>query len=258
MAHALEGEVDAVRADRPHGLGGVDVGSGGDEVSGAELARRRLLRRVGVDGDDRPAARQRQALEHVEADAADADDQGRLADARLGPVEHGAGAGEHGAADERGRRQRHLGIDDHRLGLVDDRVLGEHAGVGELERLLAAHGERARQLAGRVAAVGGLAAVARVALAAVAQGGEHHVVAHLHLGDGVAHLLHHAGALVAEDHRGRERDGAVDHAHVGVAEAGGVDAHPDLVGADVAHLHVVSDLELPGPHDRLHRFSPST
>ena len=31
--------------------------------------------------------------------------------------------------------ERHVVVDHDGLGLVDDRVLGEHAGVGELERL---------------------------------------------------------------------------------------------------------------------------
>ena len=53
MADALEGVVDAVRADLLDRLDRVDVGPGGDEVGGAELAGGRLLRRVGVDGDDR-------------------------------------------------------------------------------------------------------------------------------------------------------------------------------------------------------------
>ena len=62
--------------------------------------------------------------------------------------------------------------------VAHDGALGEHAGVGELERLLAADGERAGQAAEGVAAVGRLAAVAGVALAAVAERGEHDVVAH--------------------------------------------------------------------------------
>ena len=202
------------------------------------------------------ASERREALDDVEADAADADHHGRLAVGRLRPVEHRADAGEHAAADEAGRRERHVGIDHDRLGLGDDGVLGEHPGVGELERLVAADRERRPHLAERLAAVGRLAAVARGALAAVAERGEHDVVAHLHLGDGVAHLLDHPGALVAEHDRRGERDGAVDHAHVAVAQAGRVDAHLHLVRARRAHLHVVANLERAGPDDRLHRGLP--
>ena len=36
-----------------------------------------------------------------------------------------------------------------------------------------------------------------------------------------------------------------DHAHVAVAQPGGVDAHPHLVGPQVAHLDVVANLQLP-------------
>ena len=109
------------------------------------------------------------------------------------------------------------------------------------------------QLAHRVAAVGGLAAVAGVAHAAAAERGEHDVVAHLHLAHGVADLLHHASALVAEHDRRGERDGAVEHRDVGVAQAGVDDAHHHLVGARAAHLDVVTDLELAGPDEAPHR-----
>ena len=104
------------------------------------------------------------------------------------------------------------------------------------------------ELAHRVAAVGRLTAVARVAQPAAAERGEHDVVADLDLADGVTHLLHHAGALVAEHDRGGERDRAVEHRHVGVAQAGVDDPHHDLVGSRRAHLDVVADLELAGPH----------
>ena len=76
-----------------------------------------------------------QALDDVEADAADADHHGGLAVGRLGPVEHRADAGEHRAADEAGRGERHVRVDHDGLRLLHDGVLGEHAGVGELERL---------------------------------------------------------------------------------------------------------------------------
>ena len=89
-ADALEHVVDAVRADLLDRLDQVDVGPGGDEVGRAELPGERLLGRVGVDRDDRQRVGQRQALDHVEADAADADDHGRLAVGHLGPVEHRA------------------------------------------------------------------------------------------------------------------------------------------------------------------------
>ena len=54
------------------------------------------------------------------------------------------------------------------------------------------------QAAEGVAAVRRLAAVAGGAAPAVAERGEHDVVADLHLGDGAADLLDDAGALVAE------------------------------------------------------------
>ena len=138
------------------------------------------------------------------------------------------------------------------LALGDDGPLREHPRVGELERLLAADRERAAQLAHRVAAVGRLTAVARVAQPAAAERGEHDVVAHLHLADGVADLLDHTRALVPE-HDGRgERDGAVEHRHVGVAEPGVDDPHHDLMGPWAAHLDVVPDLQLSRPDEPAH------
>ena len=184
-----------------------------------------------------------------------------------GPVEHRAGAGDHRAADEAGGAERHLGVDDHGLGLGDHHLLGEHAGVGEAERLLAAHGERPAEAAHRVAAVGGLAPVAGRAAPAVAERGEHDVVADLHLGDRVAHLLDDARALVAEHDRRGERDRAVDHRHVAVAQPGVGDADPHLVpGRGVARTATssrtsscpVQTMPSHGSLDRLAPLSPAT
>src|SRR5690606_27609588 len=68
--------------------------------------------------------------------------------------------------------------------------------------------------------------------------------------------LDDARALVAEDDRRRERNRAVDHRDVAVAQPGVVDAHPDLVRARVAHLDVVPHLQLAGPDDALHGRLP--
>ncbi len=148
-------------------------------------------------------------------------------------------------------------VDHDRLGVAHDGALGEHAGVGELERLLAADGERPGQAAEGVAAVGRLAAVAGVALAAVAEGREHDVVADGDLAHADADGLDDAGALVAEHDRRRERDRAVEHRDVGVAEPGALDADDDLAGPGlgVAQLDVVADLQLAGPDEAPHRAS---
>ena len=77
------------------------------------------------------------------------------------------------------------------------------------------------------------------------------------LRDAGADRLDDAGALVAEHDRRRERDGAVDHRHVAVAQPGPLDAHDDLAGPGlgVAQLDVVADLELAGPHEPPHRVA---
>ncbi len=70
-----------------------------------------------------------------------------------------------------------------------------------------------------------------------------------------ADLLDDAGALVTHHDRRRERDRAVEHRDVAVAQAGVVDADLDLVRPRPAHLDVVADLELARPDDRSHRRS---
>ena len=91
--------------ERPVHRRNVSVG-GGDEVGRAELAGQRLLLGQKIDGDDAPGAGDAGALDHVQADAADAEHGDRLARLDVGPVERGADAGQHAAADEAGRAER--------------------------------------------------------------------------------------------------------------------------------------------------------
>ena len=208
---------------------------------------------------DRAAVGDGQTLQDVEPDAPDADHQRRLSGPGTGPVQHCACAGEHSAADEAGRGERHLGVDNHGLGLFDHGGLGEDPSIGELERLLSPHRERGAEATSGVTAMGGLTAVTGIALAAVAQGGEDDVVTHLHLADGSTDLFDHSRPLVAEHGRGRERDRAVDHRDVAVTQPGGVNPNSHLVGTQVPHLYVVSHLERTGPDNCFHRrVIPST
>ena len=153
---------------------------GVDEVGGPELLGQRFLLRVGVDRDDRQRVGQRGTLDDVEADAADADHRDALAVGDLGPVEHGADAGDDATAEQRGDLEGHVLVDRHGLAGLHDGLLGERADVGELEHLAIALAERRRHLADRLAAVRGLAALARRARTAVAERRDHHVVADLH------------------------------------------------------------------------------
>ena len=77
------------------------------------------------------------------------------------------------------------------------------------------------------------------------------------LGDRRADLGDDADALVAEHHRRRERDRAVDHRHVAVAHAGRLDVDPHLVGPEVAHRQVGDDAQAAlVEHDPLHSTPP--
>jgi hypothetical protein len=245
--------VGAVREQLLHRRRRVVGGAGVDEVRGAEAERLGLLGGVHVDGHDPASCGDGRSLEHVEADAAGADDHDGLAGLDLRPVEHGADPGDHAAAHEAGARERDLVGDDDGLVLEDDGLLAEHAGVGELERLVAPDRERTAEAAHGVAAVGGLTPVARRARAAVPERGEHDVVA---LGDAahaVGDLDHDAGTLVPEHDGSGERDVAVHDRDVGVAEPGGFDAHPHLAAAQAPQLDVVADLELTGPDQAVQR-----
>jgi hypothetical protein len=57
-----------------------------------EALGHRLLRRVDVDADDHVGTREPQPLDHVEPDAAEAEDRGRRPDLHLRGVDHGADA----------------------------------------------------------------------------------------------------------------------------------------------------------------------
>jgi hypothetical protein len=147
-------------------------------------------------------------------------------------------------------------VDDDTLGLPDHGALAEHAGIGELEGVGSADPEPARPGAPayRAPAVGGPALVTGGALAAVPQGGEHHVVPGLDGGDRRPDLLHDPGPLVAQDDGRREGDGAVDDGDVAVAQARPHDAHLHLPVPRGADLDVVVDLELSRPDDSPHLY----
>jgi hypothetical protein len=256
VADALEREVDAVGADLLDGGDGVEaLGRGIEEVGGPELAGQRLLGRVGVDGDDRQRVGQRERLDDVEADAADADDHRALAVADLGPVEHRAHPGDDAAAEQRRHLEGHIVGDLDRLAGLDLRDLGEHAEVGELEGLAPVEQERSRQPAHRGAAVRRLAGIAGRARPAVAERREDHVIADRHARDGGARFDDDAGSLMTQHDRCGERDRPVDHAHVAVAHTGGLDADAHLVGTQLPELEAGDDLQLPVlVDDALHRW----
>src|ERR687897_176550 len=69
---------------------------------------------------------------------------------------------------------------------------------------------------------------------------ERHMVAGGHVRDALPHRLDHAGALVAEHHRhAAGAEVAVGEVQVGVADAGGGDAHEQLAGARRVELELL-------------------
>ena len=156
---ALERVVDAERAHLPDGRIGVDLG-GVHEVSGTERAGQPLLVGIGVAGEDRVRPRDGGGLEHVEADAANADNGDALARRHLGPVEHCSGTGQDPTPDERGGRHRYLLGDSDRLVGLDDDAFAERRDVGEVVVGFAIERERGATRTERGAAHGGPPAVA--------------------------------------------------------------------------------------------------
>ena len=265
VADAVEGPGDpAEREERPGGRLAVGrhelahgrrrvAGAGVDEVGGAELPPQRLLGRHGVDRHDPRGARDAQALNHVQAHAADAEDRRRVARLHLGPVQDGADAGQHAAADEAGRRERDVLGDADRLHLADDRDLREDRSCGEVRRRLALEGEGRRDVAERALAPRRVPRPAGAAGAAAGQGGDHHVIARLHGPHGIADGFHDAGAFVAEHGGSREGDRAVDHRQVGVAHPRRLHADLHFVRPGTPHLELVGDLDsLSGVDDASH------
>ena len=175
--------VDAVRADLLDRLDEVEVGAvGADEVRRAELAGERLLGRVGVDRDDRQARRRARApwitLRPMPPTPITTTDWPWVTLARLNTAPTPVSTPQPMSEAEVNGTSSGIGIGGRGL---DDRLLDEDRRVGELERLLAVDGERPGELAEARAAERRLAAVARGAVAAVAERRQHDVVADLHV-----------------------------------------------------------------------------
>src|SRR3984957_19938028 len=96
-----------------------------DGVGGAEGERGAALELHRVDRDDIARAGDGRALDRVDADAADAVDDGGVAGADLARVHRRADAGGHAAADQRDDLEREVVLD------LDRRVLGDHGVLRE-------------------------------------------------------------------------------------------------------------------------------
>ena len=196
-----------------------------------------LLGVVDVDADDHVGAGELQALDHVEADAAQAEDDGGGARFHLGGVDDGANAGRDAAADVADLVEGRGGVD---LGHRDFRqhgVVREGRAAHVVVNLLALVGEARGAVRHQALALGGadggaqvgLARQAGRALAAFRRVERDDVVALLHRGDAGSDIDNDARALMAEDRREqalgvRAREGEL----VGVADAGGLDLDQDF------------------------------
>ena len=138
---------------------------------------------------------------------------------------HGADAGEHGAAEQRGDVERQRRVDLHGRARGDDDVLGERRHAEVVVRATrpppvapAAARPRAACPAAFAAAPGSHSAGAPVAARPAAPAGgderEHDVVADLRSRRPPADLDDLAGGLVAERHRHHARPRAVDHRQI--------------------------------------------
>src|SRR5260221_7244534 len=221
-----------------------------DEVGHSELAAPIFTGGVDVDADDDDSADQPRALDDVETNSAEPEHDHARAWLDLRGLDHRADPGGDAAADVAGRLERRVLAD------LRHRDFGQH---GEVRKSRAAHVmvdrlALVREAAGTVGhhalALGradrgaevGLAAEARLTLAAFGRVQRDDVVARLDAGDARPDLAHDARTLMAEDRR--EQPFAVEPVErvgIGMADAGRHDLDQDFAGLgpieiDLDHL----------------------
>ena len=219
-------------------------------MRGAELARQCQLLRREVDRDDRVRLAHARAEQRGEADATEADDRDAAMQRQVGGVDHGAGAGDHGAAEHGRMGEVEAAVDPHHRVARHGRIFGErrdaevmvHVGTRAMQATRAADQRAGRVGGGARLAERGPARFARAAVPAARHERRDDVVADLQVGDARAELLDDARALVAEHHRQRPRPVAVDHREVGMAEADRAHLQQHLARARRVELDV-GDLE---------------
>src|SRR5262245_16455188 len=202
------------------------------EMRHAELLAERLALRVDVDADDLVGAGHPRALDHVEADPAEAEHDDVRARLDLRRVDHRADAGRHAAADVADLLERRVLADFRERDLRQHRVVRERRAAHVVVHHLAAdrlpagpvwHHALALRRTDRGAEVR-LARRAGLALAALRRVERDDVVALLERPDARAHVHDDARAFVAKDD-GKEafrvRAGAREL--IRVADAGGPD-----------------------------------
>ncbi|MQY39906.1 hypothetical protein SRB17_79340 [Streptomyces sp. RB17] len=208
-----------------------------DGVGGAQLLGDGEAFGEPVHGDD-PRSRGEGGGHHRgQAHGSGAEDHERAARPGFEDFPHGTDPGLHTAAERGDALERHIRVDLHQAAPVHQRAFGEG---GLAEEVPAERAAVAADGAGSVGAPaadevqrepgGAVRGVSVSAVAAVAAGGEgqHDVVAGFDAGHVRAYGLHDTGSFVAEDARQREGQSAARHGEVGVAQAGGDQAHEGL------------------------------
>src|SRR5271157_4925953 len=228
---AAPSHVDEIGDEIPAGLLRID------EMRHAESLAPGLLAVVDVDADDHVGAGEPQALDDVEADAAEAEDDRRRPRLDLGRIEHGADAGRHAATDVADLVERRGRIDFRHRDLGQDGEIREGRAAHIMKDLVAAAGEAGRAVghhplplrgADRGAEIG-LARQARGTLAAFGRVERNDVIALPDAGHARADVDHDSRPLMPE-YGGKEplRVGARQGELVSVADAGRLDLDENL------------------------------
>ncbi|VXA88758.1 conserved hypothetical protein [Aeromonas veronii] len=240
VADALEGEVDAAIGQLDdHLLNRFVVIVRVDAVGGPQLAGQLELALVDVDGDDATGLGQTGTDHRREADAPQPEDGDALTLFHLGGVHHGADAGGDAATEQADLLQRggrvYLGDGDLRQYRVFAKGGGAHVVIDGLTIFREAGGAVRHQplaLGGAdLLAEVGLAGLAEFALAALGGVERDHVIPHLDAGDPFADGFDDTAPLVTEN-AGEDpfRILTGESEGIGMADAGGDDAHPHLSG----------------------------
>ena len=197
-----------------------------------------------------PSPRETAVMQGGHPDPAEPDHEDGVPLPRLSGVDHGAAAGQHGAAQDGRDVRRHVVVDGHQGAPVDDGVVGEGRDAQVVVHRVSVPVQPAAAGEQLAAGVGGAAEGAREpavggavrAGAAPGQERHHHPLAGGQVVDAVPDPDNPARGLVSEQHRHRARPDAVDHGEVGVAESGRLDTDENLSLAGLLQVEL-DDLE---------------
>ena len=248
VADALEGVVDAAIGQFDDDvLDRLVVVLRIDEVGGAQFPGDIELARVDVDRDDARGLGHLRPDDRCQADAAQAEDGNGSALFHLGGVQHGTDPGGDAAAKQADLLQRGILGNLRQGNFRQHGVFGEGRAAHVVEDRLALVGETAGAVGHQALALGGAHGLAEVGLAGQAEfalaalGGVERddMVAHLQGGHALAHRFDDTATFVAQD--AREHPLGIlagQGVRVGMADAGGDDAHQYLALLRRRHIHL--------------------